>query len=206
MPGVGSKDLPVYASTGDPAHMTPVRYLPAQNTWVSIKQEIAVDSYRWYRIGEEEYVLASDVWVGSPSTFRGVPVEGNQRTPFGLALVNELNARSRPDIEADSLYQLARYQVLPIRGWTVANGENWYLIGRDEYVKADYVRVVARVGRPEGVPAGEKWIAVNLAEQTLAAYEGDRMVFATLVSTGLPWWQTPEGLFRIGINSVKLFE
>lgn len=38
---------------------------------------------------------------------------------------------------------------------------------------------------------------MNLAEQTLAVYEGDRMVFATLVSTGLPWWQTPEGLFRI---------
>jgi hypothetical protein len=43
-----------------------------------------------------------------------------------------------------------------------------------------------------------KWILFWLVTvQTLAAYEGDRMVFATLVSTGLPWWQTPEGLYRI---------
>ncbi|MER3459517.1 MAG: hypothetical protein C4309_13610 [Chloroflexota bacterium] len=54
--------------------------------------------------------------------------------------------------------------------------------------------------RPEGVGPTEKWIEVNLYEQTLAAYEGDRMVYATLVSSGLPQWATPEGLTRIWIK------
>lgn len=38
---------------------------------------------------------------------------------------------------------------------------------------------------------------MNKFEQTLAAYEGDRMVYATLVSSGLPQWDTDSGLFRI---------
>jgi lipoprotein-anchoring transpeptidase ErfK/SrfK len=38
---------------------------------------------------------------------------------------------------------------------------------------------------------------VNLFEQTLAAYVGDRMVYATLVSSGLPGWNTPPGLFQV---------
>jgi lipoprotein-anchoring transpeptidase ErfK/SrfK len=60
--------------------------------------------------------------------------------------------------------------------------------------------VVTTTPQPEGVALRAKWIAVNRAEQTVAAYEGERMVFATLASTGLPWWQTPDGLFRIWLK------
>jgi lipoprotein-anchoring transpeptidase ErfK/SrfK len=38
---------------------------------------------------------------------------------------------------------------------------------------------------------------VGLFEQTLAAYQGDQMVYATLVSSGLPQWTTVQGIFRI---------
>jgi hypothetical protein len=53
------------------------------------------------------------------------------------------------------------------------------------------------VSRPEGVKG--RWVAVDLYEQLLVAYEDDRMVFATLVSTGLPRpsFSTNKGLFRI---------
>jgi hypothetical protein len=182
---------------GDPAQMSPARHLLAYNTWVSIKDEVKTEQHAWYRIGEHEYVLSGDVWVGSPSTFHGVSIGRGQWPPLGFVLVDELNVRSKPDVAADSLYTLARYTVIKTHGQTIVDGETWYRIGRNQYVNSDYVRVVARIRRPDGIAPGDRWIAVNLAEQTLAAYEGDRMVFATLVSTGLPWWQTPEGLFRI---------
>ena len=40
-------------------------------------------------------------------------------------------------------------------------------------------------------------MAVDLFEQTLIAYEDDKPVFATLVSSGLPDWSTNEGVFEI---------
>jgi lipoprotein-anchoring transpeptidase ErfK/SrfK len=73
----------------------------------------------------------------------------------------------------------------------------WYRIGENQWVEQRQVGIVSRSPRPEGVGPADKWIEVNLFEQTLAAYEGDRMVYATLVSSGLPRWPTPTGLFRI---------
>ena len=46
----------------------------------------------------------------------------------------------------------------------------------------------------------DRWIDVDLSEQTLTAYEGDTPVRQTLVSTGLPATPTPEGQFRIWIK------
>jgi len=194
---VGPRDALVYELTGDPPHMTPVRRLETGTVWVSIKDEVQTGEHTWYRIGEREYVRSSDVWVGTPSTFGGAVINKLQRAPLGFVLVDQLNVRTRPDVGSDARYRLSRYAVVRIRGVEMTDGEAWYRIGQDRYVKGEYVRVIAAIPRPDGVGPDEKWIAVNLAEQTLAAYEGDRMVYATLVSTGLPWWRTPEGLYRI---------
>lgn len=48
-----------------------------------------------------------------------------------------------------------------------------------------------------GVASGEKWIEVDLSEQKVRAWEGDQLYTESLVSTGLPWWPTPTGEFRI---------
>ena len=52
-------------------------------------------------------------------------------------------------------------------------------------------------GRPSTFPEGAPWVYVDLDKQTLTAYEGDRLVFATLVSTGKPGFSTPTGIFRV---------
>jgi lipoprotein-anchoring transpeptidase ErfK/SrfK len=46
----------------------------------------------------------------------------------------------------------------------------------------------------------ERWIDVDLSEQTLTAYENGLAVRTTLVSTGLPQTPTPTGQFRIWIK------
>jgi hypothetical protein len=48
----------------------------------------------------------------------------------------------------------------------------------------------------EEASAEEKWIEVDLSEQKLIAWEGDRPVFETLISSGLTG-RTPTGEFRI---------
>ena len=42
---------------------------------------------------------------------------------------------------------------------------------------------------------------MNLFEQTIAAYEGEKLVYASLVSSGLPQWETVKGLFQVRIKS-----
>ena len=65
----------------------------------------------------------------------------------------------------------------------------------------DVARAPARP-RPDGVGATDRWIDVDVASQTLVAYEGDRPVFATLVSTGraMPNHETPLGVHRLWVK------
>lgn len=51
-----------------------------------------------------------------------------------------------------------------------------------------------------GVSNDERWIQVDLSEQKLTAWEGNQVFLQTPISTGLPWWPTPTGEFRIWIK------
>ncbi len=55
----------------------------------------------------------------------------------------------------------------------------------------------AKIKRPPSVGPDERWIHIDLSEQVLVAYEGDRPVFATLVSTGKEPGMTPVGVHRV---------
>jgi lipoprotein-anchoring transpeptidase ErfK/SrfK len=48
-----------------------------------------------------------------------------------------------------------------------------------------------------GANSENKWIEVDLSDQKLRAWDGDSLYLESLVSTGLPWWPTPQGEFRI---------
>ena len=64
-------------------------------------------------------------------------------------------------------------------------------------MKQTYVSIIEPSPRPEEIGADEYWVEVDLYEQNFVAYEGDRMVYAGLVSSGLNKWPTYEGLFQV---------
>ena len=67
--------------------------------------------------------------------------------------------------------QIARYSVVDILETATAADGTWYRIGPGRWAHSSHIGVVTRTARPEGVRAGDKWIAVNLAEQTLELAE-----------------------------------
>jgi hypothetical protein len=48
-----------------------------------------------------------------------------------------------------------------------------------------------------GANQGDKWIEVDLSEQSLKAWNGNSLFLETKVSTGLPWTPTPVGVYSI---------
>jgi hypothetical protein len=60
---------------------------------------------------------------------------------------------------------------------------------------------VARWSAPPALTAsGEKWFDVDLDEQVVIAYEGEKPAYATLTSSGSKKWPTAPGLYRIWIK------
>ena len=57
-------------------------------------------------------------------------------------------------------------------------------------------QVVINTIPPEGVTT-DRWIDINLAEQTLAVYENRALVFATVMASGIENFWTKPGTFQI---------
>ncbi len=99
---------------------------------------------------------------------------------------------------------LARHSVLRLTGEAVTvNGATYHETDEGWWMKgADGVRTNP-APKPSDLKTGEKWIDVNVKTQTLVAFEGERPVFATAVSSGLEHsdsskdHHTPRGTFRI---------
>lgn len=84
-------------------------------------------------------------------------------------------------------------------------GHRWFRVASDQrWVSDRDVRAPTRSDPPVGLRPGERWIDVDIQNQVLTAYEGDRPVFATLVSTGKGKGKsiqaTPAGVHRIWVK------
>ncbi len=135
--------------------------------------------------------------TGSP--WHGIEIEDAAELPF--AFVREQGA-VRYVASAGSA---TGGDELPFRGVVKLNGklkrvggEKFYSTSDGDLVRAsDVGLIVAPRTFPKAAEDGEKWIEVNVTEQTLVLWEGKRPVYATLVSTGREEYPTVLGEFRI---------
>ena len=142
----------------------------------------------WLETPHGEFVLRSAVRPLEPSSFHGV-VNPPARLAFVLHPVTPSGA---PGGMPTRLARGAVVEVLLEAGKKVVTTSGT--------LSRAAVRVAWARPRPPGVGPAERWVHVDTDEQTLTAYEGDRLVFATLVSTGKPGWETPVGTFRVWLK------
>jgi hypothetical protein len=184
---------PMEAAMGLP----PVRILYSGDQWVSVEGQVEYEGRQWIQINEQEFVPADALAWARPSRFQGVFLTDQPQYPFAW-----VNRSIRPSITPkgppNSNAYYYRYEVVTIFAQEYrGTNELWYLVGADQWIEQSYVSKVTVDPPPPGVGGGERWIEVDLFEQTLAAYEGSRMVYATLVSSGRTGHTTESGLFRI---------
>jgi L,D-transpeptidase catalytic domain len=86
---------------------------------------------------------------------------------------------------------------------TGTDGKQWYQVDElyeSYYMRATHLRIISpdeMTPLSPDVDKRDKRIEVNLADQTLIAYEKDTPVFAQLVSSGVPDHPTPTGRFYV---------
>lgn len=129
--------------------------------------------------------------------FQGLVFSVTPRNSFGWAF-EQIPVLISPGYNAATTgKQILPFQTVPIYSTQVVENEEWYLIGPDQWVEGRKVaRVVIDTTQPAGV-SNNRWINVDLAEQTLAVYENNQLIFATVIASGLdPFWTRP-GVFQI---------
>lgn len=198
---VATTGVPVYAN---PLHavmgVSPIRNLEPGYVWVTLAdlQPFEHNGQSWYNINADEYVQADYLQFFQPSTFQGFPIS-TDRT-FAFVVFDAWTAPAPGVLPGPDSVKLDRYSTVLIHETQAITERSWYRVGPNHWVEQGMLGLIQPKPRPDGVGPDDKWIEVDLYEQTLAAYEGDQLVYATLVSSGLPFWETEQGLFQIWVK------
>lgn len=151
----------------------------------------------WYHVWGR-WLPARYYHVVESSTFAGVQVHYRPRRPFGWVL-HAYRPRPAPAASAvEEAPELQRYDLVEVFDVSMgSDGALWYDVGAGRWVRYHALALTTWRERPGDVGPEAYWVDVDLAQQTFAAYEGERMVYAGLISSGLPRWPTRLGLYDV---------
>jgi hypothetical protein len=149
----------------------------------------------WVQIFPNKWTTTNYLAATRASDFSGVLIDEELAYPMAWVLLPTKPSAVPGLAPAKETPIVGRYTRVNIFATRKVGEWEWYLIGPGQWLEQRRIARVLPTQRPEGVKG--RWVAIDLYEQIAVAYEGDRMVFATLVSSGLPKWATNEGLFRI---------
>lgn len=191
-----SEPAPVYASLEDAvAQINPVRYMePGFLRYVSYVNSADVDDKTFVQLSSGEWLRAGR---GRYSTFQGLEFRSTPRNNFGW-IIDQADVRSGPGYAAaETGIKLTRETVVQVYEIVEQDGTKWYRIGLSQWVERRYIRIVTvNTQVPQGVD-NNRWIEVNLYEETLSIYDNGQLKFATLITSGQEPFYTRPGLFQI---------
>lgn len=159
---------------------------------VVVKGEVEHFGRRFIQLRDGHLVSADAVARVRGSDFEGVEIAPGE--PFDVAFAKKPGALVK-DAAGRTLRRLGRREVVRVE----AVEPRRVRLRDGGFVDRDDLHLPRLLPPPEGVFAGEIFVDVDLAEQTLVVYRGARPIFATLVSTGRGGKQseTREGVFPI---------
>jgi lipoprotein-anchoring transpeptidase ErfK/SrfK len=145
--------------------------------------------------------------TGSP--WHGMEIgEGANAPPMPFAWVRTSDAKTyKVDGEsAKAKSALEKRSIVLLTGKKVSGPDGFYWeLKNGQFIKASEAGVVKQPDEwPEAAKAGKKWIEVSITNQTLILWQGQKPVYATMVSTGQDGMKdpkttksTPMGVFSI---------
>ncbi|WP_306414667.1 L,D-transpeptidase family protein [Corallococcus carmarthensis] len=172
---------------------------------VKLLGQVKVGRRTFWRTSDGQYFEARVLREHRPSDFSGLDAEALASLPMPFAWAQSRAAprtdvvvRKAPDARAERETVLPPRTLVSVR--ELSPDGQWVRIAEDHWVARDDLHVAWSLASPSIVEPGARWLDVDLEAQTLIAYEGDRPVYATLISSGKPGTDTPEGLFRIWVK------
>ena len=159
---------------------------------------------KYYHYTDIGWMSGSDVVITTVPTFQGVEFTETPEYAFGWILAmfspgGKAETKRTPGYDNDDYTgrYLEHQQLVQIYDTQTVGKWDWYLIGPDEWlIQTAVAKIAPRSGPPEGM-TWNRWIEVNLYEQTLAVYEDRELVFATLIASGVGPYYTYPGIFKI---------
>ncbi|MBN2343352.1 MAG: L,D-transpeptidase [Deltaproteobacteria bacterium] len=183
-----------------PTELPPYVHLKmAKGYFVSVNKTVQGEGVTYQQTVRGRYIKADELYPAKPSEFEGVLLNDRVTLPIAFVVNGGTRMLKRQGVDGPLKNgdRVERYDHYSVRG-TISRGSRDYVeVGSGLFLAKRAVGIASLVAPPENVGETERWIDVNLTEQTLVAYEGATPVFATLISSGRKDFETPVGEFRI---------
>jgi lipoprotein-anchoring transpeptidase ErfK/SrfK len=186
--------VPIYSSPGEKG--SGGQQFPPGFVYVSYTDRADVNGV-YYLLQSGGWIPGKGARVGEISAFQGLMFKSTPKVSFGWAF-EQIPVLSAPGYAAlPTGEQIYPFQTVSVYATQTVDNTEWDMIGLDQWVEGRKVaRVIPNTIPPQGVTTN-RWIDVNLYEQTLSVYDNNRLVYATVIASGLePFWTRP-GLFQI---------
>jgi lipoprotein-anchoring transpeptidase ErfK/SrfK len=157
---------------------------------VKVTRIVDVGGVSFAQLSPNTYVRAEDLSFQGrrswSSPFSGVSFGSTVHPPHAFFVDKEIPIYAEPGTRDPSLAiaKKQRYETAPVLSFREVDGLRFAQIAEGWFPLQAGVTVAEVEPRPESVPEGGRWVLVDLSEQLLVAYDGDQMVFATLISSG----------------------
>ena len=169
---------------------------------ISIDRTFAWNNRMWHRTTMGLVAPADAVTITKAPEFKGVELVGEMQLPLAFSLMKEAGIYESKDKKTFGIKDRFKKQTAirllasDAAGYEeIKTGGITYLPTADgRYVRASDINKAEKAAPPADLKPGEKWIDVSIKNETLVAYEGDKPVFATLISAGKDG-TTPKGPF-----------
>lgn len=183
-------EVPLYNAPGGKKIDT---FTAGRSSYVNVLQV----SGDWAEIRYGRWASLENAHFAEPSTFTGVTIN-RMEMPFAWAIYDgctSLTPGGPRNCQQSGSFR--RYDLMNVYA-TVTVGEwDWHLVGPGRWVEQTNLSIVYPA--PPTVFSW-RWVGVSTYEQNLVAYEGERPVMATLVSTGdmdEARWHTDPGTWKV---------
>jgi lipoprotein-anchoring transpeptidase ErfK/SrfK len=154
---------------------------------VAITEERNVGGQHFGKTGNQLWIPMRDLGATHPTSFMGAEItDGSATVPFGWVVEKSTTVyggASTGQPTSESLVEFVKVDVLEEKK---SFGGTFTRIGDKKWIKSDAIRHPVPAAPPAEIDVAnhERWVDVDLDTQTLIVMEGDKPVYATLVSTG----------------------
>lgn len=177
--------------------------------YIAIDKTFKWDGRTWYKTTKGLVTPSDRFWQTAGSEFQGVALDGEK---WKLPVAWVFGARkTAPTYEIDLETNERKPKGSKKHFEAVQLEYDYHRVGDTDYLRmADgdwirdfHVRMTTPGPRPKEVGESERWIDVDISEQTLVVFEGDRPIYATLISSGKESkvkeqdHSTPRGMWRV---------
>jgi lipoprotein-anchoring transpeptidase ErfK/SrfK len=156
-----------------------------------------------YADGYSGWVAAQ--YLAEPEAIESVGASDWDLTVWQGASIGETNVRDQPTTKSKTSKTLAYGDAVIVVDWVKGeavedNDDGWAQLKEGKFV---YLRNIVRSAPvtaptlPSDAPRNGRWIDVHLTQQLMVAYEDRTVKRVTVMTSGKPGWETPEGMFSI---------